>query len=86
MHTNGLADKLLDQARERVAEGKATDSDKQMIVMEALSARGIMATRERREYKVRILGKELSVTDLIFIFGFLVAGESGYLVFEVLTK
>ena len=81
-HTNGIADKLLDEARARVANGTAEDDDRLMVVMEALSARGIAATLNRKEYKIKILGKEMSINDVVFIFGFLVAGETGFLIFD----
>lgn len=76
-HTNGMADKLLDQARDRIAKGRATDTDRLMIVMEALSARNLEATNTRKELTIRLFGREWTAAELVFGFGFLIAAEGG---------
>ena len=76
-HTNGIADKLLDEARARVANGTAEDDDRLMLVMEALINRSIAASTNREEFKVKLLGREWTVTELVFSFGFLIAAEAG---------
>ena len=76
-HTNGIADKLLDEARARVANGTAKDDDRLMIVMEALSARGIEATNNRAEFKVKLFGRDWTATEMVFGFGFVIAVEIG---------
>lgn len=76
-HINGMADKLLDQARDRIAKGRATDTDRLMIVMEALSARNLEATQNRKELTIKLFGREWSAAEMVFGFGFLIAAEGG---------
>lgn len=76
--TNGLlADALLSQARERLAKGEATEIDRLMLVMEALSKRNLEATNTREEFKVKLFGREWSASEMIFGFGFVIAAEGG---------
>lgn len=77
MHTNGLADQLLKKARENIADNKASDADRQMIVMEALSARTIAAVSNRKELTIKIFGREWTAAEIVFGFGFLIAAEGG---------
>ena len=63
---NGVAGTLLDEARSRVANGTATDSDRSMLVMEALSNRNIEAFNTRKEFTVRLFGCEWTATEMVF--------------------
>ena len=83
-HENGMADKLLDQARDRLAKGRATDTDRLMIVIEAMSARNLHATTNREEFTVKLFGRSWTATEMVFGFGFLVAIETGYVIVDLL--
>lgn len=78
-HTNGIADKLLDEARARVANGTAEDDDRLMLVMEALSARGIEAAKDHNSLTIRMFGRNWNKIEIGFAFGALLAakGASG---------
>ena len=50
-----------------------------MLVMEALSNRNIEAFNTRKEFTVRLFGREWTATEMVFGFGFLIAGETVFI-------
>ena len=83
--TNGFADTIIEQSRAKCANGSATDNDRLIVVMDALTNRGIAATEaardslsNRSEFKVKLFGREWSATEMVFGFGVMFAAETGF--------
>ena len=79
---NGVAGTLLDEARSRVANGTATDTDRLMLVMEALSNQNKEVFGSRAEFSVKLFGRNWTATEMVFGFGFLIAGETAFVAAE----
>ena len=88
-HSNGVVNEILDRSRERVADGTATDNDRLITAMEALSERNQREMQKLAEHNneqvqkaieapmvIRMFGRNWSATELVFLFGVTLAGET----------
>lgn len=77
-YINGIADELLDGARERLAKQKGTETDQLLLVLEALTRRSQdelqrVAKELKERDEIDILGKKVSIQQLMLP---VIAGEA----------
>ena len=72
---NGMADTIIEEARSRVINGKSTQNDRLILVMDALTNRSIAAATNKKEFKIKLFGREWSANEMVFAFGAVMAAE-----------
>ena len=69
---NGVAAEMIEQSYERLAEGKASEADRTIIVMSYLVENQRKFAEAMRPKPFKLFGREWSPTELAFLIGGLV--------------